>query len=33
MTAEILLGFFCVLVVLALICLLFADDDKEISND
>jgi len=26
MTAEILLGFFCVLVVLALICLLFADD-------
>jgi len=29
MTAEILLGFFCVLVVLALICLLFADDASE----
>jgi len=25
-TAELLLGFFCVLVVLALICLLFAND-------
>jgi len=29
MTAELLLGFFCVLVVLALICLLFADDASE----